>query len=42
MKVLSITCNTLNITIDKYHQFSVAVGAASLILENYFRLPTVR
>ncbi len=42
MKVLSITCNTLNITVDKYHQYAVAVGAASLILENYFRLPTVR
>ncbi len=42
MKVLSITCNALNITVDKYHQYAVAVGAASLILENYFRLPTVR
>jgi len=39
MRVLSITSNTLNIIADKYHQYSVAVGAASLILEDYFRLP---
>src|SRR3989339_293509 len=39
MRVLSITSNTLNIVADKYHHYSVAVGAASLILEDYFRLP---
>jgi predicted NBD/HSP70 family sugar kinase len=39
MRVLSITSNTLNIVADKYHHYSVAVGAASLILEDYFSLP---
>lgn len=39
MRVISINSNTLNILADKYHHYSVAVGAASLILENYFRLP---
>jgi predicted NBD/HSP70 family sugar kinase len=39
MRVLSITSNTLTIVADKYHHYSVAVGAASLILEDYFQLP---
>jgi N-acetylglucosamine repressor len=39
MRVLAITSNKLNILVDKYHHYSVAVGAASLILEDYFRLP---
>ena len=39
MRVISINSNTLNIVADKYHHYSVAIGAASLILENYFRLP---
>jgi predicted NBD/HSP70 family sugar kinase len=39
MKVISISNNALNIIVDKYHHYSVAVGAASLILEDFFRLP---
>jgi predicted NBD/HSP70 family sugar kinase len=39
MRVLSIANNTLNILVDKHHHYSVAVGAAALILEDYFRLP---
>ncbi len=39
MKVISITSNSLNIVVNKYHQYSVAVGAASLILEDFFKLP---
>jgi predicted NBD/HSP70 family sugar kinase len=39
LRVLAITSNKLNIIADKYHHYSVAVGAASLILEDYFRLP---
>ena len=42
MRVVSITNNTLEIKVDKHHQYSVAVGAASLILENFFRVSTVR
>ncbi|HEX2962417.1 MAG TPA: ROK family transcriptional regulator [Ignavibacteriales bacterium] len=42
MNVLSLTSNALNIMADKYHQYSVAVGAAALILEDYFKLPSVR
>ncbi|MBI1938295.1 MAG: ROK family protein [Ignavibacteriales bacterium] len=41
MRVISITSNALNIIVDKYHHYSVAMGAASLVLEDYFRLPTV-
>lgn len=41
MKVISITSNALNIIVDKYHHYSVAMGAASLVLEDYFKLPTV-
>ncbi|MFA6470210.1 MAG: hypothetical protein WCW35_15040, partial [Bacteroidota bacterium] len=29
----------LEIIVDKRHQYSVAFGAASLILEDFFRLP---
>ena len=39
MRVISITSNALNIEADKYHHYSVAVGAASLILEEFFSLP---
>ncbi len=39
MRVLSITANALSITTDKHHHYSVALGAAALILEDYFRLP---
>ncbi len=39
LRVISITSNALNILVDKYHQYSVAYGAASVILENFFRLP---
>ncbi len=38
MKVLSITGNSLNITVDKHHHYAVAVGAASLILDDFFRV----
>lgn len=41
MRVISITSNALNIIVDRYHHYSVAVGAASLVLEDYFKLPTV-
>jgi predicted NBD/HSP70 family sugar kinase len=39
MRVISITCNALEIIADKHHNYSVAFGAASLILEDFFRLP---
>ncbi|MFZ6032916.1 MAG: ROK family protein [Melioribacter sp.] len=42
MRVISITSNVLDIVVDRYHQFSVAVGAASLVLENFFKLPVVK
>ncbi|MGK9368841.1 ROK family transcriptional regulator [Melioribacter sp. Ez-97] len=42
MRVISITSNALDIVVDRYHQFSVAVGAASLVLENFFKLPVVK
>ena len=42
MRVISITCNSLDIIADKYHLYSVAVGAASLILEDFFGLPISR
>jgi N-acetylglucosamine repressor len=42
MNVLSITCKSLTISVDKYHHYSVAVGAASIILEDYFKLPNVQ
>ncbi|MGK9477776.1 ROK family transcriptional regulator [Melioribacter sp. OK-6-Me] len=42
MRVISITSNALEIVVDRYHQFSVAVGAASLVLENFFKLPVVK
>lgn len=42
MNVLSITCKSLSVEVDKYHHYSVAVGAASIILEDYFKLPNVR
>jgi predicted NBD/HSP70 family sugar kinase len=39
MRVLSITSNSLNIVAVKHHYYSVAIGAASLILEDFFDLP---
>lgn len=42
MKVISITSNSLNIVVNKHHQYSVAVGSASLILEDFFKLPIHR
>lgn len=42
MKVISITSNSLNIVVNKHHQYSVAIGAASLILEDFFKLPIHR
>ncbi len=39
MRVLTMASSNLNIIVDKYHHYSVAVGAASLILEEYFQLP---
>jgi predicted NBD/HSP70 family sugar kinase len=42
MRVISITSNSLNIIVDKYHHYSVSVGAASLILEDFFGLPISR
>ncbi len=42
MKVISITSNSLKIVVNKHHQFSVAIGAASLILEDFFKLPINR
>jgi predicted NBD/HSP70 family sugar kinase len=42
MRVLSVATNVLNITTDKYHHYSVALGAAALVLEDYFKLPTVK
>ena len=39
MRVISVTSNTLNIIADKYHHYSVAVGAASLVLDDFFSLP---
>jgi predicted NBD/HSP70 family sugar kinase len=39
MNVLSVTSNPLNITASKNQQFAVAIGAASLILSNFFKLP---
>jgi len=39
MRVLSFTTNALTITTDKRYHYSVALGAASLVLEDYFRLP---
>jgi predicted NBD/HSP70 family sugar kinase len=42
MKVISITSNALSIVADKHYHYSVAYGAAALILDGYFRLPSVR
>ena len=41
MRVISVSSNALEILVDKRHQYSVAFGAASLILEDFFRLPSV-
>jgi N-acetylglucosamine repressor len=42
MRVVSMISDSLNIIADKYHLYSVAVGAASLVLEDFFRLPINR
>ncbi len=39
MRVISLTSNALNIIADNYHHYSVSVGAASLILDDFFSLP---
>lgn len=39
MRVLSFTTNALTITTDKKYHYSVSLGAAALVLEDYFRLP---
>jgi N-acetylglucosamine repressor len=36
LNVLSITSNSLDIIVDSHHHYSVAVGAASLVLEDFF------
>jgi predicted NBD/HSP70 family sugar kinase len=38
LNVLSITSNSLNITVDRHHHYSVVVGAASLVLEDFFSI----
>jgi predicted NBD/HSP70 family sugar kinase len=38
LNVLSITSNSLNITVDRHHHYSVAVGAASLVLDDFFSI----
>ncbi|MFO7446447.1 MAG: ROK family transcriptional regulator [Ignavibacteriaceae bacterium] len=42
MRVVSLSNNVLEIMVDKRHHYSVAVGAASLILEDFFRMPTIK
>ncbi len=42
MRVVSMISDSINIIADKYHLYSVAVGAASLVLEDFFRLPINR
>ncbi|MEG8945646.1 ROK family protein [Rosettibacter firmus] len=42
MRVIPITNDTLEIIVDNYHQYSVAVGAAALILENFFKVGVVK
>lgn len=39
MNVLAVTSNALKIVAGESQQFSVAVGAASLVLSNFFKLP---
>jgi len=39
MRVLSVTSRALEIVADKYNHYSVAVGAAALIIEDYFKFP---
>jgi len=42
MGVISITNNALSIIADKNYHYAVAFGAASLILENFFRVPNIQ
>ncbi len=42
MRVIPITNDSLEIIVDNYHQYSVAVGAAALILENFFKVGVVK
>jgi len=42
MGVISITNNALSIIADKNYHYAVAIGAASLILENFFRVPNIQ
>lgn len=39
MNVLAVTSNALKIVAGRNRKFSVAVGAASLVLSNFFKLP---
>lgn len=39
MNVLAVTSNSLKIAAGKNRQFSVSIGAASLVLSNFFKLP---
>ncbi|MGE5402659.1 MAG: ROK family protein [Ignavibacteriales bacterium] len=39
MNVLAVTSNSLKIVSGKNQQFAVSVGAASLVLSNFFKLP---
>lgn len=41
MRVISLTDTALSIIADEHHQYAVAVGVASLILENFFRVPNI-
>ena len=41
MHVLSVAYNALTIVTTKHKHYAVAMGAASIILEDYFRVPTV-
>ncbi len=42
MRVVSMISDSLSIIADKYHLYSVSVGAASLVLEDFFKIPINR
>ena len=42
MGVIPLTNNALSIISDEHHQYAVAFGVASLILENFFRVPNIQ
>ncbi len=41
MSVLSVASNALTIVTTKHKHYAVAMGAAAIILDDYFRVPTV-